>query len=177
MCLPCVCVIAVSYIYNEVEMQILLWCHCENPARCRRSVVCVRLLSGFCTGWGWGGGWQEAQSFIKSQHHHMAGVLGVPLPTHTHTLWVWEFCLRGGLSESVLNVTESCKEVFFFSSSSLSYSAASLRVCAYMSYFRRCVTPNPPHSPRRTKTQARLVETKAHPLSFCPHPGSNLSTQ
>lgn len=88
-----VCVIAVS-LYSEQNWKadpalMILW----KPGGVIGFTMCVSVLVikavcavRSCTG---GRGGQEAQTFIKPQHHHLPGMMGVP-SANTFTIFLTE---------------------------------------------------------------------------------------
>lgn len=76
-----VCVTAASLFTTAPAVMIL-----RKPCGVREfSYVCVRVIKAVCavkSCMGGEQGGQEAQTFIKPQHHHLPGVLGVPSGQH-----------------------------------------------------------------------------------------------
>lgn len=146
--------------------------------RRKGSAMCVCLLSGLCVLLGPVRVGVRRPGFYQDATPPPARGAGCSPAQHicVHSLALGVLSKRKwSLSESVLNACCRELQVMFFLFSALCCPAASLHVCAYISYFRRCVTSKPHLSPE-SKTQARFVEAKTHPLSFRPHPGSHLST-
>lgn len=154
------CYCSVTVIRKKADPAVMiLWKPCGVTGLSLLSRLCV-LLAG-----------ARGPDFYQATTPPPARGAGCSLGQHTFTFPLRVLCKKT-VTVVWSPVTQGCKLPNKLSS--LCFPAASLHVCAYISYFRRCVTSTPLLS-LGNKTQERLLETKTQPLSFCPYPGCNLS--